>query len=118
MRSNRTNESFQKIIDWIPLILIVSGAALAWASIDKYALVMNLGFILYGVFELIYPIKKKYYLKFSLKLLKIAGLIAIIVLAVENVTRESSNFLFLMLLILLDRIILNSNRLESDEATP
>lgn len=102
---------FQNISDWLPIILIFGGLGLTWLEIDKYAAVMNFGFIAYGIFGLIDSIKKNYHKHLSLKLVKTLGQVTIILLAIYNFIIPSSLF-FLLLLILLDRIILTPNRLD------
>lgn len=116
MREKMDNEKtdileFQKISDWLPIILIFGGLGLNWLEIDKYAIMMNFGFIGYGIFGLIDSIKKNYYKHLSLKLAKTLGQVTIIILAIYNFLIPIS-LMFLLLLVLLDRIILTPNRLD------
>lgn len=112
MENKKTNAlDFQKITDWIPVSLIIAGLGLTWLEIDNHAIVMNFGFISYGVFGLIDSIKKDYYKHLSLKLLKLLGQLTIFIFSIQNLISPSS-LMFLLLLILFDRIVLTPNRIE------
>jgi len=113
MNKEKQSDDFkEKLTDWLPVVLIIGGLGLARLGIDKYALTMNIGFFAHGALGLMDSIRRKYHQGFSIKTLKIAGQGMITVLAIDNLIRPGS-FLFLLLLILLDKLILVPSRLES-----
>lgn len=107
---NSTILVFQNINDWAPLILIFCGLGLTWLEIDTYAIVINLGFIAYGILGLVDSFKKGYHKHLSLRLVKTLGQLTITILAIYNFITPIG-LMFFLLLILSDRIILSSNRL-------
>jgi hypothetical protein len=97
--------TFQKVSDWLPLVVITAGLVLDWLKLEYGGGVMIAGFFLYGVLGVITSIRKQYYRGRSIRLLKLVNDIAIIVLTVGLVT-GTNTLLYLVMLILLDRLIL------------
>jgi len=76
---------------------------------------MNISFFAYGTLRLIDPLKRKYYRRFSMKLLKVIGLIVIAILAASTIDGQPGNVFILLMLILSDRIFLSPSKLESSK---
>lgn len=104
----------QNITDWLPPVLIFTGMALTWMEIDQSFVVMNVGFLAYGILGVIDSIKRKYHTQLSIKLLKMLGQIIITYFAVSNLIGLTREYLLLKLMILLDRMILTPNRIEPE----
>lgn len=112
MKSEKVKNSENlKMSDWLPVILVFGGLGLTWVKIDNYGVIMNCGFVSFGVLGLLDSIQQGYYKYFSLKLVKTIGYLVIIILAIYNFLFAIS-LVYLLLLILLDRIILTPNRLD------
>jgi len=97
--------TFQKIAEFLPLVLITLGLAFDWLKVPYAGLILILGFLLYGVFGVIISVKRKYYKGISIRFFKLVNDIAIILLTVAFFYGESTLF-YLFMLILLDRLIL------------
>ena len=102
---SQSHNTFQKVSDWLPLVVIAAGLALDWLKLEYGGVVMIAGFFLYGVLGVITSVRKQYYRGHSIRLLKLVNDIAIIVLTVGLVT-GTNTLLYLVMLILLDRLIL------------
>jgi hypothetical protein len=101
----------QTIYDWLPLLVIVAGIVLNRLGGDSYGLVMYLGFISYGVFGLIEMFRRRKEIKLVGKILKGFALAMVIIIAIISILGDPTNFMALLALVLLDRIILR--RLET-----
>jgi hypothetical protein len=108
--ANSNDANFQKVSDWFPLILIFGGYLLARIGLDSYAATMNLGFFSYGLLGTILYVWRGYHSQISLRFFKVVVQVLIMILAVINVFLTGT-FIFLMALILLDKLVLTSNRL-------
>ena len=97
--------TFEKIADFLPLVLIAVGLALDWMGFAWAGILLILGFFLYGVFGLIISIKRKYYKGISIRSFKIVNDIAIILLTIAFLYGRSTLF-YILMLVLLDRLIL------------
>ena len=100
------------IFDWLPLGLILGGLGLSWIGIDKYALMTYSGFASYGILGLVDTLRNKNLTIQILSILKIVTLILITVISIINLLGNLTYFVVLLALVLLDRIILTTNRLE------
>lgn len=101
----QSQNTFQKITEFLPLVLITLGLALDWLEVPYAGLILMLGFLLYGVFGVIISVKRKYYKGISIRFFKLVNDIAIILLTVPFFYGGSTLF-YLLMLILLDRLIL------------
>lgn len=101
----RSRTTFEKITELGPLLLIAIGLALDWLRVPFGDLMVILGFLLYGVFGAIISIKRRYYRGVSIRFFKLVNDIAIILLTISFFYGQSP-MLYLLMLILLDRLIL------------
>ena len=97
---NKNEVVWQNIKDWLPLILISLGYFVSPIITDS-------GFLLYGVFELITLFRVKFRNNLPFKVMKFAALAMIFILSVDNIFFNGKNFLFLFVIILLDKIIIS-----------
>ncbi len=97
--------TFEKITELGPLVLIAIGIALDWLRVPLGDLMVILGFLLYGVFGAIFSIRRKYYQGVSIRFFKLVNDIAIVLLTISFFYGQSP-MMYLLLLILLDRLIL------------
>ena len=97
--------TFEKITELGPLVLIAIGIALDWLRVPFGDLMVILGFFLYGVFGAIFSIRRKYYQGVSIRFFKLVNDIAIVLLTISFFYGQSP-MMYLLLLILLDRLIL------------
>ena len=97
--------TFEKISEWLPLILIAGGLAAEWLHFEYAPFIWITGFFLYGLLGLINSVRKKYYSKvFSFAFLKLILEVTTIFLALTFLTGINT-FYALLLLILLDRFV-------------
>lgn len=101
----KSQNTFEKITEYLPLALIALGLALEWLKFAYAGLILIVGFLLYGIFGVIISIKRKYYKGITIRFFKLINDIAIILLAIALFFGQSTIF-FLLMLILLDRLIL------------
>lgn len=101
----KSQNTFEKLTEYLPLALIALGLALDWLKFAYAGLILIVGFLLYGIFGVIISIKRKYYKGITIRFFKLINDIAIILLAVAFFFGQSTIF-FLLMLILLDRLIL------------
>ena len=101
----RSQTTFEKYADLVPLVLIALGVALEWVNFPYAAPILILGFLLYGVLGVVISIKRKYYRGISIRLFKLVNDVAIIILTGVFLMGENT-MVFLLMLILLDRLIL------------
>ena len=76
----RSQTTFEKYADLVPLVLIALGVALEWVNFAYAAPILILGFLLYGVLGVVISIKRKYYRGISIRLFKLINDVAIIIL--------------------------------------
>lgn len=103
----------EKLTDWLPVVLILGGIGLSKLGIPGGVLAMNAGFLSYGVLGLIDSFKRKYQSGFSWKYLKIAAQLTVTLLAVRSFLLGGS-ILYLLAIVLLDKLILTPGRFERD----
>ena len=106
MTTVHNSSSFEKLADWLPLVLIVVGLVLDWLNINFAGLVLIAGFLTYGIFGIAVSVKRKYYKGFSIRFLKLANDCAITLLALGYFIGENTTW-YILMLILLDRLILS-----------
>jgi hypothetical protein len=101
----------QWLFDFAPLILIAGGAFVAWLGIPGGGAVTYVGFAAYGALGLI-EVSGGNRKKSFLKILKYVVLGAILLVSVVSMLRNMPLFWALIALILLDRIVLTTARIE------
>jgi hypothetical protein len=102
---SQSETTYHKIFEWLPLALIAGGLAIQWMGSDYDGLIWITGLLMYGVLGFISSLKRKYYRGGFLRVLKLITEFAIILLTL-GFFAGINTFLYLLMLILLDRLIL------------
>jgi len=94
-----------KGIQWIPFSFLFIGLILKWMNIDEQGLLLNIGFIAFGLVTLLEGIRGQFYKQLTIDTLKIVLPILIILLASDNLLTGDSNYTLLGFTILLPYLI-------------
>lgn len=103
----------QFLFDWIPFMIIVLGIVANQLKADPHAYVMFAGFFLYGISGLVQQLRLSASSKKFGRILKLIVLTMIGLIAVLGFLGDPTYFIALLALVLLDKIILTTARLES-----
>lgn len=101
-----------KGIKWLPFGLIFIGLIIKWVHIDEHGVLLNIGFIIFGLislFNVLKVIRIRQYKKVNLEILRIVLLTIIILSGMDNLIRSYPVYTPLGIAILLDYIIGNRN---------
>lgn len=96
---------YQKISDWLPLSLIAGGLTIQWMGSDYGGVIWIAGLLIYGILGFINSLKRKYYKGGFLRFVKLITEFIIVLLTLGFFVGLDA-FMYLLMLILLDRLIL------------
>ena len=92
-------------IKWLLFGLLLVGLILKWVHIDNQGILLNIGFISFGLVTFIDGVKAKYYKQLNLDTIKIALPVVVILLSLDNLLTGSSNYTILGVAILFQYIL-------------
>lgn len=99
-----------KGIEWIAFVLMFVGLILRWIHIDEKAILLNIGFISFGVIGLIRGIQAKYHKQFTIDTLRILLCIIVIILALGNLNGERNQTMLAVNILILVAISIRRGR--------
>ena len=105
MSPPRIETTYDSISDWLPLIFIAGGSAIQWIGSHYGGFILITGFLMYGVLGFINSLKRKYYTGGFLRVIKLVAEFAIVLLTLA-ILAGVNTFMYLLMLVLLDRLIL------------
>jgi hypothetical protein len=107
----------QTFLAWAPHVAVIAGLVVTWISPGELGMtVMYGGFMTYGLLGIWTSIKRRYYLEFSMKLLKLLTQVLILVLAVMPFLSGGMTFVWILMLIVMDNLLFTTARIESNQA--
>lgn len=92
-------------LQWVSVSLLLVGAILNWIHIDQQALILNIGFVSFGLATLVDCVMKKYHQRIKLEPVHILSSLLIIMLALQNILSNTHNFALIGVTILLQHLI-------------
>jgi len=92
-------------IKWFPFGLLFLGLILKWLHIDNQGILLNIGFITFGLVTLIDGVKAKYHKQINLDTIKLVLPVIVILLSLDNLLTDSSNYTILGVAILFQYIL-------------
>lgn len=85
----------------IPVTALLIGLILRWIHLDEHAILLNTGFICFGVVAFMDGIKRKYYRQLNFNTLKILLPLVIMLLAIDNLVTANSGYSLMGIAILM-----------------
>lgn len=98
-------------IKWLPFGLLFPGLILKWIHIDNQGILLNIGFISFGLVTLIVGVKAKYHRQINLDTIKLVLPLIAILLSLDNLLTGNSNYTILGIAILFQYILGQGRRL-------
>jgi|GEM_PF-6598874 len=92
-------------LKWIPFGLMFCGLLLRWTHIDEQGILLNIGFLSFGLLALIDGIKGNYYKQLNLDTLKILLPLIVIAFATGNLLAENPNYVGLGIAIIFQYLL-------------
>lgn len=92
-------------VQWVPISFALVGGILNWIHIDEQALILNIGFVSFGLVTLVDCVKKRYYQRINLEPVHILSSLLIIMLALQNILSNTHNFALIGVTIWLQLLI-------------
>jgi hypothetical protein len=109
--------SEQTFLAWAPHVAVFGGLFMMWIDPRPTGVIlMYAGFLVYGLLGAWTSIQQKYYKGFSLKLIKLILQMSICVMTVLPIISEVNPFIWILVLIVMDNLILTSRRIEAISA--
>ncbi|MEQ9415490.1 MAG: hypothetical protein RIF39_16760 [Cyclobacteriaceae bacterium] len=92
-------------IKWIPFGLMFCGLLLRWTHFDEQGILLNIGFLSFGLVALIDGIKGKHYKQLNMDTLKILLPLIVVALAMDNLLTEKPNYVGLGIAIIFQYLL-------------
>lgn len=90
---------------WVPFGVLFVGLISKWLHIDEHGIILNSGFIAYGLLSFMEGLKANYHKHFNLDTIRLALPLIVIILAADNLMTGSSNYTLLAVTILMVNIL-------------
>lgn len=95
MKSRLVDNHRLEGVKWVPFSLLVIGLLLKGMNIDEHGILLNIGFIGYGLVTLLEGIRGQFYKQLTIDTLRIVLPMLIILLASDNLLTGDSNYTLL-----------------------
>lgn len=115
---SQTKETSPEVfLAWAPHFAVFAGIFMMWIDPGpRGSMIMYAGFLVYGTIGAWASTKKKYYQGISIRLVKLLVQGAICALASLSLVSEINGFIWILILIIMDTLILTPARVEPDTA--
>ncbi len=82
-------------ITWIPFALLLIGIILKWIHVDDAGILLNVGFLFFGLITLIEAINAEYYKQLNLDTFQVVLPIIVVLQAADNLMTDKPDYILL-----------------------